>query len=80
MESVDIAVLLTVFGSILCFGSAAVLALSWAFRNGQFDNFQRGALSIFDADEPVGEPTDFFPDHRPITPAHDPQHEAIQGE
>jgi hypothetical protein len=28
----------------------------------------------------VGEPTDFFPDHRPITPAHDPQHEAIQGE
>ncbi|GIW61122.1 MAG: hypothetical protein KatS3mg087_2188 [Patescibacteria group bacterium] len=80
MESVDIAVLLTVFGSILCFGSAAVLALGWAFRTGQFNNFQRGALSIFDADEPVGEPTDFFPDLSPTTPAHDPQHEAIQGE
>jgi nitrogen fixation-related uncharacterized protein len=80
MESVDIAVLLTVFGSILCFGSAAVLALGWAFRTGQFNNFQRGALSIFDADEPVGEPTDFFPDQRSPRPTYYPPHEAIQGE
>jgi cbb3-type cytochrome oxidase maturation protein len=74
MESVDIAVLLTVVGSIICFGGATVLALGWAFRNGQFDNFQRGALSIFDADEPVGEPTDFFPDHHATTPSQDQPH------
>jgi len=74
MESADIAVLLTVVGSIICFGGAAVLALGWAFRNGQFDNFQRGALSIFDADEPVGEPTDFFPDYRGRTPDQDQPH------
>lgn len=75
MESADIAVLLTVFGSVICFGGTAVLALGWAFRNGQFENFQRGALSIFDADEPVGEPTDFFPDQRPPALANDPQHD-----
>ncbi len=68
MNPVDIAVLGTVVGSIILFGGAAVLALGWAFRTGQFDNFQRGALSIFGPDEPVGEPTDSFPGEPPGPP------------
>ncbi len=61
MTAVDIALFLTVIGSIVLFGGAAVLALGWAFRAGQFENFQRGAQSIFGPDEPVGEVTDAFP-------------------
>lgn len=57
----DFWIFATVIGSIAFFGAAAVLALSWAVRSGQFDNFQAGAESIFDPDEPIGEPTDFFP-------------------
>lgn len=49
-------------GSIVVFGGAAVLALSWAVRDGQFENFERSARSIFDPDEPVGQLTDRFPD------------------
>lgn len=48
----------TVLGSVLLFGGAAVWALAWAVRDGQFDDFHAGARSIFDADEPVGQPTD----------------------
>jgi cbb3-type cytochrome oxidase maturation protein len=61
MSAVDIALFASVIGSIVLFGGAAVLALGWAFRNGQFDNFDRGAKSIFGPDEPIGEPTDVFP-------------------
>ena len=61
MNPVDLAVLATVVGSIVLFGGAAVLAMGWAFRDGQFDNFQQGARSIFGPDEPVGEATDAFP-------------------
>jgi cbb3-type cytochrome oxidase maturation protein len=61
MSPADFAVFATVIGSIVVFGTAAVLALGWAFRNGQFDNLQRGAQSIFGPDEPVGEATDAFP-------------------
>jgi len=57
----DVAILLTILGSIALFGGAAVLALGWAFRNRQFENFEQGARSIFDPDEPIGEPTDAFP-------------------
>ena len=38
-----------------------MLALGWAFRNGQFENFEQGSQSIFGPDEPVGEATDAFP-------------------
>jgi cbb3-type cytochrome oxidase maturation protein len=65
MTPTDVAVLATVVGSIVTFGGAAVLALGWAFRSGQFDNFQQGARSIFGPDEPIGEPTDAFPDSAP---------------
>jgi nitrogen fixation-related uncharacterized protein len=61
MTAVDVALFLTVIGSIVLFGGAAVLALGWAFRAGQFENFQRGSQSIFGPDEPVGEATDAFP-------------------
>ena len=64
MSGPDIALFATVLGSMILFGGAAVLALGWAFKNGQFDNFDRGSKSIFDADEPIGEPTDAFPDRR----------------
>jgi cbb3-type cytochrome oxidase maturation protein len=62
VTTVDLAVLATTVGSIVLFGGATVLALGWAFRSGQFDNFQKGAQSIFGPDEPVGEMTDAFPD------------------
>lgn len=61
MTFTDFLMYAMVFGSILFFGSAAVLAMAWAFRNGQFENFSRGSRSIFDADEPIGEMTDRFP-------------------
>jgi cbb3-type cytochrome oxidase maturation protein len=61
MNPADLTVLAIVVGSIILFGGAVVLALGWAVRSGQFDNFHRGARSIFDPDEPIGEPTDEFP-------------------
>jgi cbb3-type cytochrome oxidase maturation protein len=61
MSTTEFVILLTIMGSIVMFGGAAVLALGWAFRTGQFDNFDRGARSIFGPDEPVGEATDAFP-------------------
>lgn len=72
----DVAVLVTLLGSILFFGGAAVLALGWAFRNGQFENFQRGAASIFGPDEPIGRPTDAFPD----TPWDEPDRADLRSE
>ncbi len=47
--------------SFVLFGGSAVWALAWAFRKGQLENFQRGASSIFDDDEPPGRFTDSFP-------------------
>jgi cbb3-type cytochrome oxidase maturation protein len=67
VSGVDVALFATVVGSIVLFGGAAVLALGWAFRNGQFDNFDRGSKSIFGPDEPIGEPTDAFPGVKPET-------------
>jgi cbb3-type cytochrome oxidase maturation protein len=65
MSTADITVLAIVVGSVVLFGGATVLALGWAFRSGQFDNFQQGALSIFGPDEPEGESTDAFPGEEP---------------
>ncbi len=61
MNPTEFAIFLTIFGSIVLFGGAAALALGWAFRGGQFENFERGARSIFGPDEPIGESTDAFP-------------------
>ncbi len=67
MTAVDIALFASVVGSIVLFGGAAVLALGWAFRDGQFDNFDQGSKSIFGPDEPIGEGTDAFPGTPPAT-------------
>jgi hypothetical protein len=72
MTPADIAVFATVIGSIVVFGTAAVLAMGWAFRSGQFDNFQQGSLSIFGPDEPVGEVTDAFPGELSVPGVSDP--------
>ncbi|MCA2966370.1 MAG: hypothetical protein ACK58M_07900 [Acidobacteriota bacterium] len=42
-----------------------VWALSWAVKRGEFRNPRQGAASIFDAEEPIGRQTDFFPSIRP---------------
>jgi nitrogen fixation-related uncharacterized protein len=39
----------------------AVYALYWSSRHGQLRDFERGAVSIFDSEEPVGQMTDHFP-------------------
>ena len=51
-----------VFGGI--FFVAAALALHWAHRHGQLSNLEKGAQTIFDDDEPMGEVTDEFPHKR----------------
>lgn len=47
-----------VFGLLGVLSASVVWGLWWALRGGQFSNFQKGARSIFDADEPVGKVTD----------------------
>lgn len=73
MSAVDIALLASTIGSIVLFGGAAVLALSWAFKNGQFENFDKGSKSIFGPDEPIGEQTDAFPGADPAEADRDPR-------
>ena len=42
-----------------------VWALAWAVQRGEFRNLRQGAASIFDAGEPIGRQTDFFPGEKP---------------
>lgn len=51
-----------IFGLLAAFSVSVVWALWWALRGGQFSNFQKGARSIFDQEEPEGRRTDGFPD------------------
>jgi cbb3-type cytochrome oxidase maturation protein len=53
-----------VFGLLGVFSASVVLGLWWAIRAGQFADFQRGATSIFDAEEPIGLRTDDFPERK----------------
>ncbi len=73
MTAVEIALFASVVGSMVLFGGASVLALGWALRAGQFDNFDRGSKSIFGPDEPIGEPTDAFPGVNPLETAGGPK-------
>ena len=52
-----------ILGAVIAslFFVAAACALHWAHKNGQFSNLDKGARSIFDDDEPLGEVTDRFP-------------------
>lgn len=54
---------ITIWLFMLLLGGTAVAALVWAFATGQLRDFQAGATSIFDEDEPVGIMTDAFPDN-----------------
>lgn len=58
----ELAVKIIVVGSGVLFAVAAALALGWAMKSGQFENFQQGSRSIFGPDEPIGVETDAFPD------------------
>lgn len=51
--------------------SSAVYALYWALKHHQFKELARGADVIFDDEEPIGQPTDFYPGQRPkpVSPA-----------
>ena len=53
---------LLIWGSWIVFGATTVWALAWAIRSGQFSQIQKGARSIFDEEEPIGQMTDAFPD------------------
>ena len=50
-----------VSGSVVVLPVTALLALRWAIRQGEFDDLQKTALSIFDDEEPLGQITDHFP-------------------
>ena len=41
--------------------ASAIYALFWAAKNGQLDNFENSAKSIFTEEEPEGEVIDSFP-------------------
>ena len=50
-----------VFGLLAAFSASAIWGLWWAMKTGQFSQFQKGAASIFDDEEPIGRKTDAFP-------------------
>ena len=54
-----------IFGTIALLSFTVVVVFAWAIRSGQFADFQQGATSIFDEDEPLGEMTDWFPGQHP---------------
>lgn len=57
-----------IFLMMAAFGAAAVVALFWAARDGQFKHMETSAQVIFDANEPVGAVTDSFPHSEKKTP------------
>lgn len=57
-----------IFLMMAAFGAAAVVALFWAARDGQFKYMETSAQVIFDANEPVGAVTDSFPHSEKKTP------------
>lgn len=53
----------------LLFFGTAVYAFVWARRQKQFSDFDKGARSIFDEEEPEGRVTDQFPADATEAPA-----------
>ena len=51
--AVTVVLIIMLLGSI-----GTVFAFSWAANHQQFENLESAAESIFDADEPIGTPTD----------------------
>jgi nitrogen fixation-related uncharacterized protein len=58
------------FPMAVLFMASTVYALYWASKNGQLRDFGKGAESIFDHEEPIGQPTDFFPGKAPAAKIH----------
>jgi cbb3-type cytochrome oxidase maturation protein len=58
-----VGLILLFFGVVLLSGSA-LIAFFWAVRTGQLQNLDKAPEVIFDEGEPVGKPTDCFPDER----------------
>jgi cbb3-type cytochrome oxidase maturation protein len=46
---------------IALLSGSALGVFYWAAKTGQFRNLRQGSEVIFDADEPIGKPTDDFP-------------------
>tara|TARA_R100000027_G_scaffold47114_1_gene35917 strand:- start:12458 stop:12679 length:222 start_codon:yes stop_codon:yes gene_type:complete len=44
--------------------ASAIYALFWASKNGQLENFDKNAKSIFTEEEPEGEVIDTFPSRK----------------
>ncbi len=55
-------VYVVIFGTVALLGVTVLILFGWAIKSGQLRDFQRGASTIFDPDEPQGEQTDWFPD------------------
>jgi len=53
-----------VFGMIAALSASVIYGLWWAMRKGQMSDFAKGATSIFDDEEPIGQVTDAFPDKK----------------
>lgn len=53
-----ISVYLLIGLSAVIMGGTALIALAWAAKDGQFNNYGDGSKTIFDDDEPIGKPTD----------------------
>lgn len=51
-----------ILGGMIFLTGSALMAFAWAARTGQFRDLEKAAEVIFDADEPVGMPTDRFPE------------------
>jgi cbb3-type cytochrome oxidase maturation protein len=49
---------------IVFLSGSAILAFYWAVKTGQFRHLEKGATVIFDEDEPIGKPTESFPDRK----------------
>lgn len=49
---------------VILMGVIGIAALCWAAGNGQFTNLNQSSRVIFDRDEPIGKPTDSFPEPR----------------
>jgi nitrogen fixation-related uncharacterized protein len=57
-------VLVFIWAFAMIAGLTTVWILTWAIRNGEFQNLHAGARSIFSPDEPEGHVTDSFPTPR----------------
>ncbi len=51
---------------------SAVYAFFWASKHGEFRDFEAQSRSIFDASEPEGVQTDYFPGKAPRAPQASP--------